>query len=718
MVATETRVNTRFKHLLLVSCALLVCGQAQAQDTASPTRLDRITIEGQGESAYGPVDGIVAERSASGTKTDTPLIETPQSISVVSAEQMQEQAVQSTAEALRYVPGISSEVFGADPRVDWIRSRGFQVPEYLDGLRLPRGVYAWPNIDPYLLERIEVLKGPTSGLYGQTPPGGLVNMVSKRPTDEPLREIQFQTGDPARGQVAFDFGGALDPEGLLSYRLTGLGRLADTEIDFIEDDRLEIAPAVTWSPDAATSLTLLGHYITKDSKSLQFLPAEGTALFNPNGQIPRDTFVGEPGFDDFDYEQWGIGYLFEHQFDNGMTLRQNLRYGSVDFDLDVVRTHPAFGLRADNESLARIAARIQDETTALTVDTNLTQRFQTGAFEHEVLAGVDFIDQSTDYLFATGPVADLNIYNPTYGATVGALSVGTSEDQSLRQLGIYLQDQITFDNWHFVFSGRHDWSDSETLNRRTGIVSGTDDGQFTGRAGVLYAFDNGISPYASYSTSFEPQLGLDAAGNPFVPTEGEQFEVGIKYQPLGSNSLFSLAAYELKQDNLVVTNIATSTREQVGEVRVRGIEAEARVDLLNGWEIIGSYAYQDSEITRASDGTEGNRLPYVPEHQASAWVNYTFDTGRLAGLSLGGGVRFVGSAFGDNRNTLETDAYTLVDAGLSYDFGVNNEKLEGLNLAVNVSNLFDEEYVASCNNLNACYWGNSRTIRGTLTYRW
>lgn len=701
-------------HRALVTGVALA---ASAPALAQTATLETIVVTSAPEKADGPVDGIVASRSATGTKTDTPIEVTPQSISVVTSDQMQRQAAQSNAEALRYVPGISSETFGADPRADWIRSRGFQIPEYLDGLRLPRGVYAWSQTDPYLLERLEILKGPASTLYGQTPPGGLVNMISKRPTDTPVREIQLQTGYPKRGQVAFDLGGPIDEAGVFSYRLTGLGRLGDTQVDHVNDDRGEIAGGVTWRPTDATSLTVLGHLINKDSKSLQFLPSSGTAKDNPNGRIARDRFIGEPDFDDFDFTQSGIGYLFEHNFASDITFRQNLRYGLIDYDLDVVRVHPAFGMRANNRDVARIAARIQDATRALTVDTNLSGHLATGALRHDWLVGLDYLNQDTDYSFARGAVADLDVYNPSYGATVGPLTTSTDQKQKLDQIGVYAQDQMTWQNLHVVLSGRYDWSDASTRNRLNGTVSETTDGQFTGRAGALYDF-GGIAPYVSYATSFEPQTGTDASGNAFDPTLGSQIEAGVKIKPGPLNGLITLSAYQLTQDNLVVTNAGTSLREQVGQARVRGLEAEAKFDLAENWEIIASYAYQQSEISKATDGTEGNRLPYVPVHQASAWVNYTFSENAFDGLSLGGGVRYTGASYGDTRNQVKTDSYTLLDASLGYDFGAADPKLEGLTLAANVSNLLDTDYVASCNNDNSCYWGAGRSIRGTLTYRW
>ena len=695
----------RFMTALLGAGVALAPLSASAQ---SATELAPIKLQAKGESAKGPVDGIVAKRSASATKTGRALVETPQSVSVVTADQIKAQAATTTSEVMRYTPGTNAEIFGADPRADWVRMRGFLVPELLDGTRLPRATYAWPRVDPYMLERVEALRGPAATLYGQTPPGGLINFVSKRPTDTPLREVQLTAGYPGRAQAAFDFGGPVNDEGTLLYRLTGLGRLSQTQVDHVDDNRAFIAPAVTWKPDDKTSLTVLGHHIRDDGGSLQFLPALGMLYGSPRGKYSRDVFIGEPDYDDFKRRQSAIGYIFEHEFDNGITFNSTGRFTQVNYDLSVVR---GFGLLAGSDSMVmRRAVGIHDHARAWTLDNNLTGRFDTGPVSHEVLAGVDLLRQTADYTFGVGTADPIDIYNPVYGGAIGPVSTTVSSDQTLKQAGVYLQDEMALNNWRMILSGRHDWSDADTLNRLTGRTTGNDDSAFTGRAALLYLFDNGIAPYMSYATSFEPLLGVSAAGKPYDPTKGKQFEIGVKYQPQGSDSLFTLAAYDLKQNNLLVSGPLGAS--QIGGIRVRGVEAEAKVNMWEGWDLIASYTYSDSEITAT-----GKRVPYVARNQAALWANHSFD-GALEGVSAGAGVRFVGASFGDDANSLKTPSYTLVDAAARLDLGTLNPAMKGSELSLNVSNLFDRDYVSSCNNATSCYWGTGRTIRATLTHRW
>jgi iron complex outermembrane receptor protein len=294
-----------------------------------------------------------------------------------------------------------------------------------------------------------------------------------------------------------------------------------------------------------------------------------------------------------------------------------------------------------------------------------------------------------------------------------------SNTQELSQVGLYAQDQIKFDRFVLMLSGRNDWADTSTRNRLVARRSTQDDSEFTGRVGLLYNFDNGIAPYVSYATSFQPTIGTSSAGTPFEPTTGEQIEAGIKYQPVGTNALFTVSAYNLTQQNaLVPDTLNPGFQVQQGEVRVRGLEFEGKVGLADGLDLIASYAYTDSEITRGAPAVVGNEIPVTPRNQAAAWLNYAFQGGPLEGLSIGAGVRFFGNHFGDQANTLRIPSYTLVDAAIRYDFGKLNPKLAGAELALNVSNLFDNEYVSTCGDLNTCYWGNPRTVLATLSYRW
>lgn len=706
--ANSERIR-RLGLALLGSSAMLppMLNLAYAQEGG--TQLAPIVVQADGENAKGPVRGIVAKQSATATKSSRAVVETPQSISIATADQIRQQQVATTSEAMRYTPSTNAEIFGADPRADWIRMRGFIVPELLDGTRMPRATYAWPRIDPYMVERIEALRGPAAALYGQTPPGGLINFVSKKPTDEPLREVQFTLGEPWRKQAAFDFSGPIDDEGQFLYRLTGMVRDAETQVDHVDDNRMFIAPSLTWKPEEGTELTISGHHIRDDGGSLQFLPAPGMLYPSAYGYYGRDTYIGEPGYDDFQRRQSAIGYQFAHTFDNGITFNSSARLMEVDYDLNVVRGHPAAA--AVPPMVNRLAAAIHDVARTFTMDNNVSGTVETGPVTHNLLAGVDLLVQNYDYQFGTGTASPLNIYNPVYGqATIGTITNTANAKQNINQVGFYLQDEMSLDNWRLTLTGRYDAAEMDTYNRLNSTRTVNDDGAFTGRAGLLYAFDNGIAPYVSYGTSFEPTQGLSTTGQPWDPNEGKQWEAGVKYQPLGTDHLFTLAAFDLEQSNLVVTSGGVS--QQIGRVEMRGIEAEAKINMWEGWDVIASYAYLDSNVTAT-----GKRVIYVPNHQAALWVNHTF-SGNLEGFSAGAGVRYTGASFGDTANALEAPAYTLFDVAARLDLSAINDSLKGSEIAVNVANLFDEEYVASCNTVTQCYWGTGRTIRATLTHRW
>ncbi|MBB4004736.1 TonB-dependent siderophore receptor [Aurantimonas endophytica] len=715
---------------------------AAAQE-ATVIELDTVLVEGGGsgaagsvspERANGPVEGVVASRSATGTKTDTPIVETPQSISVVTADQIEILNAQNPSEALRYNAGVQVERFGADPRYDWIKIRGFDAPAYLDGLLLPNSTYATPRYEPYGIERLEVLKGPASVLYGQSPPGGLINFVSKKPLNETQREVEFQVGNHNRFQGAFDFTGPIDDEGTVLYRLIGLGRLSDTEVDFVNDDRAFIAPSFTWTPTAETSLTLSAFYIKDDAKSLQFLPSQGTRFPNPNGQIPRERFIGDPDFDDFEREQWGIGYEFEHRFTESLLVRQNLRYTDVDVSLPVVRGFgfPSVGGVPTNfRNVTRRAVNFDDEIGGLTVDNQLVYDFTTGAFEHTLLAGLDYRQFDSDFKTHLVPTSPLDVFDPDYSAVILPPPLTGNIDQSVEQTGIYVQDQIRYDRLVLLLSGRQDWASNDTRNRITDVEASADDAEFTYRVGALYELDPGISPYLSYSTLFQPTVGVGfsgglssvvtgAGGAAFEPTTGDQIEAGVKYEPTFIDGLFTASVFQIVQENVLVADTANpGFQTQAGAVEVRGFEIEGKVSLTDNLDLIASYSYLDSEITENTNPLfVGSDLPVTPNHQAAAFASYTFDSGALGGLTLGAGVRYFGEHWGNLANDLPISSYTLVDAVANYDLGYLDARLEGADIAVNASNLFDKDYVSTCNDLATCYYGNGRQVFGTLRYKW
>ena len=686
------------------------------------TMLDPIVVTDSSETATGPVDGFVATRSATGTKTDTPIIETPQSLSVVTADEIEETKATTMAEALGYNAFVSSQPSGFSRVADDFVIRGFNVANgnlgmLRDGLKYQSNVYDGGQ-EVYGLERLEVLRGPSSVLYGQLGPGGAINAVSKQPTLAPLHEVNLEYGTYDHMQFSTDHGGALDADGQFSYRLTGLYRESDTWVDYVQDDKAYVAPAFTWRPDDDTSLTLLTSYQRIDTKFDSPLPAEG-ALFPGAGgsEFDRDVFLGEPDFDRYEADTYTAGYKFEHSFLPNLKLRHALRYFRSDVDWNYMQIRGVDG----TGSVSRRASQREEASRGLTTDTSLQLDFNTGEdVAHTLLGGVDFYRSSydTDRFYDLNPPS-IDISDPVYGA---GLDVDTGTNYGFKtdtdQFGVYLQDQVKIgEHWVFVAGGRYDWFDSETTSYSDDAEQKLSDEAFTGRVGLVYLADNGIAPYVSYSESFSPVTGTTAEGDAFIPTTGTQVEAGIRYQPPGSKTLLSAAVYNLTQQNVVTQDPNDSAESvQTGEVRTRGLELEARTEF-DDLRLIATYALTDSRITKSNyDGEEGQRQDGVPLHAFTLWGDYGLDSLGVPGLRIGAGARYTGTSniIGIDQ---DNDDYVLFDAALTYDLGELFPAIEGAEFQINARNLLDKDYV-DCVAASGCRFGDPLTVVGTLRYRW
>lgn len=707
----------------IVAILAVWSGRAAAQG-AGAISLD--TIQVQGEQAGGPVNGYVARRSDTATKTDTPLIETPQSVTVVTRQQMDDQAAQSVGQALRYTAGVLAETRLSSGRYDSAFIRGFGGSgggagfiNYLDGLRYQRGVnFLVPSYEPWGLERIEVLRGPSSVVFGQVKPGGIVNMISKKPKDEAHGEVQLQFGSYERAQMAFDFGGPITPDKTWLYRVVGLGRAADTQVDYTREERLFIAPSLTYRPNGATSLTLLTSFQRDPETGFYgFIPAVGTVLPSRAGRIRSNFFPGEPGFEGYSRNQINAGYEFEHRFNDVFTFRQNLRLSDLESRF---RTVAVGSIAADHKTLGRRVTVSNEKARTAGIDNQLQADFRTGPLTHKVLFGVDgYWTDGTAYTGAGGTVQTLDFTNPIYGRRPFVLPATPGTKQITEQYGIYLQDQVKLDKLSLLVGGRFDRAEARTRAMTTGVSTKQDDTARTGRVALMYNFDNGFAPYASYSTSFEPVAGTTFGGQAFKPTEGEQYEAGFKYEPPGYNAFLQASVYQLTQTNVATTDPNNvGFQIQTGEIRARGVEVEGRATLFENFDLVATYAYTDAEVTKSNGSDLGKRPTVVPRHMASLWALYNVKTGPLAGLGFGGGVRYVGEGAGDPANTFFTPDYTLFDAMISYDFGVRNPSLKAWKLQVNAQNLFDKEYIAGCYGAVQCSFGLRRTVLATLSYRW
>ena len=686
-----------------------------------------ITGQGSYESAWGPVEGYVAKRTAAGTKTDTALVEAPRSISVATREQMQDRNVQNLDDAVKYMPGIVSASYGSDTRYDWMRVRGFEPTQFLDGLPLPRGVYANPKAETWNLDRLALLRGPASSVYGQTPPGGLLDMVSRRPSAESSHAIQMQYGSDNYRQINFESTGKIDDEGQFLYSVGGVVRDAGTQVDHIDNKRYNIAPSLTWNIDTDTKLTLLSQFTRDDTGTTsQFLPIQGTKIKSPLGEVSHHKNLGDPDYDFYDRTYYALGYAFEHRFNDTWQFKQNLRYTKSELAFQQLTVGSfAFSPADANGDISRSSTNVDEDISQFAVDNNFQADFATGDISHTVLLGLDHQRTDTSYLAIFGDGGTTNIFNPVYGQPIVRPARSTAfydYNQKTVQTGLYVQDQMALDNWRLTLGGREDWVHQGTTYFNKNDATNTDRSKnFSGNAALSYVFDSGFVPYLSYAESFQP--ASNASVDPlqsFKPTEGKQWELGIKYQPPGSNTLLSAAVYDLTQKNVQVTSFQSggaSVTDQTGEVKVKGLELEAVSDVTENLKVIAAYTLAKSEVQKGQ--YKGNRLQLMPNQQASLWTDYTWHTGALDGFGIGFGARYTGNTYGDQANTWagKADAYTVFDGSVHYDLGRLDNSLKGASVKVNATNLFNKDYISTCDG-SYCYFGDQRSVVASATYQW
>lgn len=710
---------------LLLSTAVLAMGAAPLRaQTADTVVLDTVVVEGAGGSgtafATGPVDGYVAKDTLTGSKTDTPLIEVPQSVSVIGREELNDRGVLKVDEALRYTSGVFSQPFGYDSDTDWLYIRGFDATQsgvFLDGLNLFQYAFAGYSIDPFLLERVEVLKGPASVLYGGSNPGGIVNEVSKRANGERLRYLEGGITDDPNGYFAFDMGDRVDPESPWSYRILGKLKGGETQTDYADNFRGMIAPMAAYEPDAQTRLDLYGFFQYDNLRHTNgFFPYEGTVVDAPFGRIPRDLFYSEPDLDKYMSRQAMAGYEFEKTLDNGVTLSSKTRYARTEREEYGPYTYgfydPATGVGFLTEPLDgnSILGRLNfaHDTTAdtLTTDNSATFEFDTGAVSHKLLTGLDYKYYQIDQVQASGAAGPLDPNNLVYTNELAPLYAPyIDETIDLNQLGLYAQEQAKFgDGFILTLNGRYDsvWIDRDDRLAADVDYDGRDDA-LSGRAGLAYEFANGLVPYISVATFFNPQIGTDADGNAVKNQDGEQYEAGLKYAPTFFDGTFTASVFEITRRNVLQTDPLTFIPSAIGEVRSRGFEFEGKANVTDNLKLTGAFTYTDLEIVDDVDPAIVGNQPYlIPEVQASLWADYTILSGALDGVSFGAGLRYVGESYADNANELEVPDATLVDAAVRYqkdDWGVS----------LNVNNLFDKRYVAGCQGALTCGYGEGRS---------
>lgn len=633
--------------------------------------------------------------SATALKVDAPLVETPRPVSTVDREELEERNVQQLDETFRYRAGVYAGMYGSDNNTDWFKVRGFDQSTYQDGLRLYReGYFQWLP-EPYGLERVEVFKGPSSILYGEAPPGGLINAISKRPTDEPFGEIQVQAGNRDHRQVGVDVSAPLSED--VRYRIVSVYKERDGDLDHTSNDRYYIAPSLEWDISDDTQLTVLASLQKDDGiPTNPFKLAYGTVDDTPFGHVDPQTNYGEPGYDRDRRTQAAIGYEFSHAFNDTWTFEQNFRYSNLDLDLR--STYISF---QDGERTGTRGHLQRDgEIESYNVDNRLIGKWFTDRTENTLLVGVGYQDFSLrGKEFDNFAYDSIDLFNPQYGNyTPVSDSQLTDRTIDQDQTGLYLQDQLRIDDkWVLLAGVRYDMVDIRNEDGGTGVVASESPDEVSWSGGIMYLTDFGLNPYLSYTESFQPIAQTTVGGELFEQRDGEQWELGAKYAPVGWDGYVSAALFNIKESSSFRTTPGVVA--EGGEREAQGFELEGVGYLTENLQLTAAYTYNDAERD------SGDPDPLIPEHMASAWLDYSF-TGGLHGLKVGGGLRYVGDT---TDGTIDVDSYTVADMMASYDFDRH------WRAQVNVNNVADEEYVASCDYW--CYYGESRSVIGSLTYR-
>lgn len=704
------QVLVRAVHSAVLLMTSLSLPAFAAEDDAKT--LPVVTVTGAAEDSAG----YQAKRSATATKTDTALIDTPQSISVITSGQIRDQASPNLQEALRYAPGVRNELYGIDNRADWIALRGStEATMLLDGLRLPlAGWYGVVRNEPYAFERIEVLRGPSSIIAGENDPGGVVNLVSKRPRAQAAHEIGVRIGNDELTEVHADFTGPLNDDKSLLYRMVMLGKDSGTQVRHADDKRLLLAPSLTWRPNASDLVTVYAEYQYDRSKNTNaFLGLAGTLKPAPHGPIASELFIGEPGWDRYGGPRKRFGYEVDLSLNDAWRLRHNLRHDRVKGLMKSMYAAWWEGFvdadgkpDANGKYMNRLWYVYDDEARLTSSDLLLQGELRTGSVQHTLLLGMDGTLQNSRQWTGETAATPINVYQPVYGVFPEPhLPAGTPSENRVRRLGFLAQDQMKFSEQLSVRAGvRHD------KVRNTAVGSPTiKDSATSFNLGTVYQFVPGLAPYASYSESFTPVAGTDAAGKTFKPKRGEQFELGVKWEPASLPLQASAAVYSLKEKNRLADDPNhVGKRIQLGMAKIRGLEAELKADL-GAWNVMGNYTYTRARATAGSFGGNldaNEQIEGVPEHTASVWVVHNFGKG----FKAGGGARYVGSS-GDGTGKVSVSSVSLLDAMASYETGA-------WRFALNLNNLADKDYIATCLSRGDCWFGQRRRVVLTADYRW
>ena len=653
--------------------------------------------------------GVTPGKLSSSTKGDARLLETPQSITVLTRELMDSRQDKSLVEALGSVAGVVAGERGRRGFDDFgIRGQTFGQEKYVDGLNTVRSGYI-PAEEIFGAERIEIIKGSASLLFGQVQPGGLVNIVSKRPKPEAFGEFGVTVGNLGQREVTADFGRPLSEGGRSAFRVAALVNQSDDATDVIYFKNRYLAPSLTLDLGSATDFTLLTSFQQREWLRNQGLAPKGTVLPNPNGPIERSLYIGEPTFGHNDARRTRVGYALEHRFASGWKLNQNFRWDDAEMNQRPSAFYGALG--GDNRTQSRTASVANDQTRALALDTYASYRLPSSLGSHDLTMGVDLSDKYGRLTSRSCTPPPIDLYKPVYGVAVPCAASQSDTTLETRGLGLYARDRLKLgERLHLSFGARHDRVDTTSTNNVSGKKTDPSDAATTGMAGLVFEVLPGIAPYASLANSFVPLTGVDRNGALFQPETGRQAEVGVKFERDGGRQIASVALYDLRRANVLTTDpVNAAFSVQQGEHHSKGLELELAAELRNGWNLTAAYAYTDAVVSKSNKASElGRIVNNVPKHSASAWGMYRVHDGALAGWSAGLGLRKVSERTGYSYD-FTIPGYTVFDAALHYQG-------RGFRVALNLKNLADKTIYGGALSNSVVTLGDTRQARLSVVY--
>lgn len=673
-------------------------GYAEAQDSVQQDQTYRVnTITVYGQPMASDADTTVAEELWVGGKVATNVHDTPALVSVITEKEINQRNATTTEEILQYSPGLVTGYYETDDRNDYIQMRGYNATTYRDGMTVGsmRGV----REDPYAYERVEVIRGGNSTLFGPADPGGSINFVSKRPKFEQFGNTYVSYGSFDNKEIGLDFGDTLNTDDTVAYRFTAKVKDSDLEYDYSKDNSQLIMGGLSWQPSVDTTATLIVDYLKRDST-----PNSGG--YPKDREYDRSSFYGEPDFNQHDVERTNITAQLSHYFTNRLKLSGNLRYSDVKDEYRYVYisdTRTGSGTEVDRGYMA-------SDSSAKELIANTILQYDV-SFKHldsSTLAGLEYRDATSDNLSAYAGATSIDVANPVYSGAPTSLSTYADYEQDYTIESAFVQQNLSLNDRYILTVGaRYDYIDLTKDDYQLGQSSSGDFSEISLRAAFTYKVNQEWSTYISQSESVAPPSPGDNVN--IEPERGDQIELGVKYSPSSINALFSAAIYDLEKNNVSITvvNPNGTFSQYAGETRVKGLDLEMKAELTDDLSLTGGYSYMDTEVVRSDDIPEGNEFANIPHHSASLWGYYTLPNQTM---DFGLGARYVGSYYFDAANTSKSEAATLFDAAFAYRIS------KSASLSVNVHNLTDKQYVVGSG--TADYYNAGRSFNASLNYTW